>query len=1003
MGKEDSASASKAVKAKAKQSDIATFFGGKPKTTPLKKDGDIKSFFGGREKKRKGKADAKVTELDEDKVEEDGDDVMEVEDVGENSGDMAVENGDAEDAVEDNVVKRVRKRRKVAESDDDEDEKDEDEKDGGTAGEVNEEGDGGAGDAETGGCKTVESAVVDTVTSGDVKVVGKKSAEEGSSAVQGVEDDKVTKETAVDERAKSKRKKGAVKDNKDVEVESVDSEEEDGAVAKVVEKREERAKPDAHLDSGESEDGDMEVMEEKGRDTNVEDDEDEDEGDEDVEEANPSKPGRKIKLSSASKKSSKGAGQGLSLNFDEAPSWKKGQPVPYKFLAEAFGKVEAIRGRLEIQAILTDVFRKVIETTPEDLVPTIYLCSNKLAAAHEGIESGVGETILIKALSLVSGTKPAALKAKFKKLGDLGDVAAEARSSQTTMFPPPPLVVRGVFKELRAIAESHGKSAVEGKKRRILKLMVSATSKNEARYLARALQGKLRINLAGKTVVTSLANAVTLAKLKQDTGVLLSGDGKKKAKLSAKEEEIEIALKKSSTLLSAIYNQRPVWEDVIPALLAEGDVNVVLAEAVKFTPGIPISPMLAKPTKAIADVLDTFAESKFTCEFKYDGERAQVHRLEDGTVKIYSRNAEDLTPKYPDLCSALPKSLKEGVKGASFVLDGESTAYDIKKKIILPFQDLQSRKRKDVNAEDITVKVCVFAFDLLYFNGKSLLMEPLSKRREVLVSSFDEVEGVFMFAKGHDSREPEEITELLDQSIREGCEGLMVKALDGANATYEPANRSQNWLKVKKDYLAGMGDTLDLVPIGAYTGKGKRTGTFGGFLLACYDPENEEYQSICKIGTGFSDMNLENFTAFFKGTRATCLSDVAKAKESDGDGEAKADETDGGEEGVDDDDDNSKPRSRILDGPRSYYRTGGGPSGPDVWLDACVVWEVACADLSISPLHQAARGLVEESKGISLRFPRFLRVRDDKRVDEATDAEQVAELYSAQAGVANKK
>lgn len=654
----------------------------------------------------------------------------------------------------------------------------------------------------------------------------------------------------------------------------------------------------------------------------------------------------------------------VSLAFDEKATWDKGKPVPYRFLADAFAKVEAIHGRLEIQAILTDVFRKVIDTTPADLVPVIYLCVNKLAPAHEGIEIGVGEMILMKALSQTSGCSLSVLRSMYKKVGDLGDVAAGARSKQTTMFPPPPLKVRGVYADFRKIAESSGKAAVEGKKKIILKLLVASQTKNEARYLARALQGKLRIHLADKTVVSSLANAITLSKLKQGTGVLLSVDGKRKAKMTEKEEKIGEQLKDAANRLSAIYNQLPVWEKIIPVLLEERDVNNSVAKKVKFTPGVPISPMLAKPTKAIAEVLSRFAESKFTCEFKYDGERAQVHRLADGSVKIYSRNAEDLTPKYPDLCTALPLALKDVHKGASFVLDGESVAYDLEKKKILPFQELQSRKRKEVAEADVKIKVCVFAFDLLYFNGKSLLLESLSARREIMTSSFDEVEGVFMFAKGHDSRDPDEILELLNESIKSGCEGLMVKALDGPNGTYEPANRSQNWLKVKKDYLDGMGDTLDLVPIGGYTGKGKRVGTYGGFLLACYDPENEEYQSICKIGTGFSDKDLESLSAFY----------------------------------------NDEDENRLLDAPKSYYRVSDSKGlAPDVWFDACQVWEVKCADLSISPQHKAGIGLVDADKGIALRFPRFLRLRDDKGPEEATSSEQVSELYTDQAAVANKR
>lgn len=643
-------------------------------------------------------------------------------------------------------------------------------------------------------------------------------------------------------------------------------------------------------------------------------------------------------------------------------TWTKGKPVPYKFLADAFSKVEEISGRLEIQAILSEVFRAVIDTTPKDLVPLIYLCVNKLAPAHEGIELGIGESVLLKALSDVTGKSVSALRALYKEAGDLGDVASSARTTQTTMFPPPPLTVRKVFAEFRAIAAITGKSTQDAKKSKIVKMLVAA-SKHEAKFIARALQGKLRIHLADKTVITALATAVTLEEMKVDTDVLLTTEGKKKAKLSKTEEKVEEAVKQAAIRLSSVYSQLPVWNMIVPKLLEIGTIDERLSEACKLVPGVPISPMLAKPTKAISEVLERFAESEFTCEYKYDGERAQVHRLADGTVKIYSRNAEDLTPKYPDLVAVLPEKLKDEFKDASFIIDAEAVAYDVEKKRILPFQELQSRKRKDVDKESVTVQVCVFAFDLLFFNGSSLLSESLANRRKTMMSAFDEREGVFMFAKGHDSRDPEEILELLNASIKDGCEGLMVKALQGPNGTYEPANRSQNWLKVKKDYLDGCGDTLDLVPIGGYLGRGKRTGTYGAFLLACYNPEGEEYQSICKIGTGFTDVDLETFANFYN------------------------------EEGT----------SRTCDVPKPYYRISGLKAlEPDVWFEPLKVWEVKCADLSISPQHTAAAGLVDPDKGIALRFPRFLREREDKSTEDATDSEQVAEFYTQQSSVANK-
>jgi DNA ligase 1 len=648
-------------------------------------------------------------------------------------------------------------------------------------------------------------------------------------------------------------------------------------------------------------------------------------------------------------------------SLSTAPTWQKGKSVPYNYLAEAFARVEAITGRLEIQAILTDVFRNVIGTTPLDLVPVIYLCVNKLAPAHDGVEIGVGEGILMKALCQTMGLSMASLKSKYREAGDLGDVAFGARATQKTMFPPPPLTVRKVFDELHLIAESSGKAAQETKRSKIMKLLVASQTRNEAKFITRALLGKLRIHLADKTVVIALANAVTLAKLGAETSVLLGTEGKKKTKLSKSEERIEEKLKDAGMRLSSVYNQLPVWEIIVPALLKCGDIHD-FAEECKFKPGIPVAPMLAKPTNAITEVLERFSEFAFTCEYKYDGERAQVHRLADGTVKIYSRNAENLTPKYPEIVRVISTTLKDEWKDASFVLDAETVAYDVEKKKILPFQELQSRKRKDVSESSVSVRVCLFAFDLLFFDGRSLLLDPLSKRRQVMMDSFSAVEGTFMFAQGHDSRDPEEIMELLNESVKAGCEGLMVKALEGPNATYEPANRSQNWLKVKKDYLEGLGDTLDLVPVGGYVGRGRRTGTYGGFLLACYDPENEEYQTVCKIGTGFTDEDLEKLSAFY----------------------------------------NDKDAERLIDGPKSYYRFSGNKGiEPDVWFEPCQVWEVKCADLSISPAHTAAIGKVDANKGIALRFPRFLRLREDKGPDDATTSDQVSELYSKQSSIAH--
>jgi DNA ligase-1 len=382
----------------------------------------------------------------------------------------------------------------------------------------------------------------------------------------------------------------------------------------------------------------------------------------------------------------------------------------------------------------------------------------------------------------------------------------------------------------------------------------------------------------------------------------------------------------------------------------------------QLTPGIPLKPMLAHPTKSLTDVLNRFENLAFTCEYKYDGERAQIHLTNDQKTMIYSRNSENLSEKYPDVLGRI-KTVCKGVQ--SFVLDCEAVAWDVKQQCILPFQVLSTRKRKDVLEKDIQVQVCIFAFDLLYLNGEALVTKSFRERRELLHKSFIEIPGYFklisefMFAKSMDSTSVDDIQTFLDASIvgildfnLGNCEGLMVKTLD-KDSSYEPSKRSRNWLKVKKDYVNGMGDSLDLVVIGAYNGRGKRTGAYGGYLLACYDQQKEEYQSICKLGTGFSDEDLANHYKFFK--------------------------------------------DHIISAPPSYYDVGDNPNiRPDVWFSPVAVWEIKAADLSISPVHKAAVGLVDENKGISLRFPRFIRVREDKTSEDATDAEQVATFYNNQ-------
>ncbi|CAN6287892.1 unnamed protein product [Urochloa humidicola] len=610
-----------------------------------------------------------------------------------------------------------------------------------------------------------------------------------------------------------------------------------------------------------------------------------------------------------------------------AAYWKPGEPVPFLFLARALDIISNESGRIVITEILSNVFRTVMATTPDDLLATVYLSANRIAAPHEGIELGIGDASVIRALAEAYGRKEEHVKKDLKELGDLGLVAKASRSSQKMMIKPKPLTISRVLSTFRAIAKESGKDSQDKKRNHIKGLLVAATD-CEPQYITRLLQSKMRIGLAEKTVQMALGQAAVYSDKKSSP------------------PKVQSPFEEAAKIIKQVYSVLPIYDKIVPALLEVGVWK--LPETCKFSIGVPVGPMLAKATKSVSEIIDKFQGLEYTCEYKYDGERAQIHCMEDGSVEIYSRNAERNTGKYPDVVDAVSRFRKPSVK--SFVLDCEIVAYDREKQKILPFQILSTRARKGVTINDIKVSVCTFGFDLLYINGKPLLQEQLKVRREHLYNSFEEVPGVFQLATAITSNDLEEIQKFLDTAVNSSCEGLIIKTLD-KDATYEPAKRSNNWLKLKKDYMDSIGDSLDLVPIAAFYGRGKRTGVFGSFLLACYDEQNEEYQTICNIGTGFSEQQLEE--------RSSSL------------------------------------RTKVIEKPKAYYRFAD-TMDPDVWFEPSEVWEVKAADLSISPVHRAANGIVDPNKGISLRFPRLLRLRDDKSPEQVTTSDQVADMYRAQ-------
>mmetsp|Transcript_12946 Transcript_12946/g.19482 ORF Transcript_12946/g.19482 Transcript_12946/m.19482 type:complete len:812 (+) Transcript_12946:66-2501(+) len=704
-------------------------------------------------------------------------------------------------------------------------------------------------------------------------------------------------------------------------------------------------------------------------------------------------------------------------------TWKKGEPVPYAAVAAAFDKIGNTSSRLEKESILCQLYKAVTVTTPEDLDSVVYLTSNKVFPAYEGLELGIGDALLIKAVVESTGRNRAAVQAAYKNDGDLGTVACQSRSSQSTLgfgAKPKALTARNVLEQLRLITRTTGSKSMD-RKVGIIKKMMIACQGNEAKYIVRALQGKLRLGTAAQTVLIGLANAFasplftgtgveedsptgvkSMVSEADDDGLVDSDDeddvivakGKRKRSLEnitesqENDNESDSAVEKDMVEMLEKVAVRPPPEAVklsgrlsrdvrnemaviaVKRAFSECPSLSVLVDALlhhplhdlhkhcRLTPGVPVAPMLAKPTKQVAEVLKRLSGQLFTMEYKYDGERAQVHLLSDGTVKIFSRNSEDNSPKYPDLMDVIRNAKREEV--VSCVVDAEVVAYDREKGCLLPFQVLSTRKRKVEDGEEDSqkVKVILQAFDLIYLNGKSLLQESFLRRRELLHASFTHSEGFFHFASGSDHMENGDTTPIevfMQEACGAMCEGLMVKTLS-QNATYEPSKRSLNWLKLKKDYIDGMGvcDSVDLVVIGGYHGRGKRTNVYGAYLMACYDPDSDEFQSVCKVGTGFKDEDLQRLTEQMK----SHISSTGR-----------------------------KPSNYSV----------GDPLTPDDWFEPNVVWELQAADLSKSSVHKGGMGKVDSSgRGIGLRFPRYLRDRPDKKPEGATSSDQIVDMYQSQ-------
>ncbi|GLJ09471.1 hypothetical protein SUGI_0110240 [Cryptomeria japonica] len=602
----------------------------------------------------------------------------------------------------------------------------------------------------------------------------------------------------------------------------------------------------------------------------------------------------------------------------ENACWRAGELAPYLHLARTFDLVEQESGKLKTTIMLCNMFRSLLALSPEDVLSSVYLCTNKIAPDYENVDLNIGGSTVIAAIEDAFGTPKSRLKEMYNNMGDLGDVAQACRQTQSMLSVPRPLSIHHVFMALLQISKEGGSGSNARKKGVILSLLRSCREK-ETKFVVRTLVRNMRIGAMMRTVLPALAQAIILNSLSI-------------CSLEGFSENLKAQLQQASVLAMEAYNILPNLNMLIPTMISKG--IDFLSATLSISPGVPIKPMLAKITNGVSEVLKRFQGKAFTCEYKYDGQRAQIHMLMDGSVRIFSRNCEDSTSRFPDVVEIVLSSVTSTTK--NFVLDAEVVAVDRNNgNKIMAFQYLSSRERgrngSSVQSQNIKVDVCIFIFDVMFANGEQLLALSLRERRNRIKDLFTtEKPGHLRYVNEitvkADEAHPSSILTLnkvdafLADAISSSCEGIMAKALDD-NSEYAPSKRSDSWLKVKRDYVEGLHETLDLVPIGAWHGNGRKAGWFSPFLLACYDPDSEEYQSVCRVMSGFSDDFYREMEEFFSG-------------------------------------------ERILSKKPAYYQT---LEEPDLWFCPELVWEIRGADLTVSPVHQAAVGLVHPSRGISMR------------------------------------
>ena len=566
-------------------------------------------------------------------------------------------------------------------------------------------------------------------------------------------------------------------------------------------------------------------------------------------------------------------------------------------VAEIFNKIEVVSSRLEITQLLADFFKY---SEPEEAKQIAFLSLGELRPPYIFTQFNFAEKNAIKVVAKLLEMTEDEVKNELKRLGDLGLVVEELGKWENSFD----LSLNQVYEKLAEMEETSGLGSQEKKQDQVYEILKQLHSVS-AKFVIRILTGKLRLGFSDMTIIDALSWMLT---------------GNKSAR-----KDIENAYNYCADIGRIAYIAK-----------SEGLSGL---KKLKVVLGIPIRPASAERLPTAKNIIDKIG----TCvvQPKLDGFRLQIHI--DNTkkkpfIKFFSRNLIDMTHMFPDLVEAF-KKLKVG----NLICEGEAISYDSNTGQFVMFQETVKRKRKHgIESAIEELPLQVYAFDLMYLDDQEIMQEPQHVRYKKLQNLFKNYPTSDLQCISEEKMETaEQLKAYFTKSIADGLEGLVAKIQD---ASYKPGKRDFNWIKLKREGdVGGLEDTLDCVVLGYYLGKGKRVDFgIGAILVGVYNNKKDMFESIAKVGTGFTDDRWKEIKKKL---------DQLKVK--------------------------SQPTN--VDVHKDLK--------PDVWTAPEMVILIRADEITTSPTH---------SVGFALRFPRFISYRSDKSAVDATTSQEIKNLYTGQ-------